>query len=70
MWEAEHGDGNAERERFVAEILPKLVDIPLSRIVEATGFSLRYAALVRDGEYVPHPVHHVSLDLLVREPQK
>ena len=29
-WEALHGDGQAERERFVREIQPKLVNIPLT----------------------------------------
>lgn len=49
-WEAENGNGQAERRRFVVEILAKLADIPLSRIIEATGFSLRYAPLIRSGQ--------------------
>jgi hypothetical protein len=56
-WEAVHGDGRTEREHFIREIQPKLAGIPLRRIANTTGFSLRYASLVRDGEYVPHPVH-------------
>jgi hypothetical protein len=56
-WEARHGDGQAEREDSIREIQPKLVGIPLRRIAEVTGFSLRYAALVHDGEYALHPVH-------------
>ncbi len=66
-WEAVHGDGKAERERFVREIQPKLVGIPLSRIVDATGFSVRYASLIRSGEYVPHPVHYLALNGLVTD---
>ena len=34
-------------------------------IVRATGFSPRYASLVRRGLYVPHPVHHEALARLL-----
>lgn len=54
-WEAEHGDGQAERERFVSVIQPKLVTLSLLQIVTVTGFSLRYASLIRGGGIVPHP---------------
>ena len=64
-WGAVHGDGQAERERFVREIQPRLAGIPLSRTVEATGFSVRYASLIRSGEYVPHPVHYCNLVRLI-----
>jgi hypothetical protein len=64
-WEAIHGDGKSEREQFIREIQPKLAGIPLRRIADATGFSLRYASLVRDGAYVPHPVHYQALLKLV-----
>jgi hypothetical protein len=64
-WEAFHRDGQAEREHFIREIPPKLAGISLRRIAEATGFSLRYASLVRDGEYVPHPVHYPAIAHLV-----
>ena len=63
-WEAEHGDGQEERERFVREIQPKLAGV-FSRICEATGFSPRYASLIRSGKYVPHPVHYKPLSLLM-----
>ena len=65
-WDAVHGDGQAERERFVREIQPRLVGIPLSRIVEATGFSVRYASLIRSEAYVPHPVHFLALEQLIK----
>jgi hypothetical protein len=66
-WEAVHGDGKAERERFIREIQPKLSGIPLSRIVEATGFSVRYASLIRSSAYVPHPVHYSEIEAVTRE---
>ena len=56
--EALYGGGADKRERFKKEILPGLKGIPLSRIVEATGLSLRYASLIRQGEYIPHPVQY------------
>jgi hypothetical protein len=33
--------------------------------MEATGFSRRYASMVRRGLYTPHPVHYVALVDLV-----
>ena len=64
--EAKHDDGKIERERFGRKIQPKLTGISLSQIVEATGFSVRYASLVRSREYVPHPVHYGSIETLAR----
>ena len=66
-WEAVHGDGVKERKSFVRDILPRLRDVPLSKIVRATGFSKRYASLVRRGEYIPHPMHYDKLVTLVKE---
>lgn len=42
---------------FRREILPLIRDVPLSRLVEATGLSLRYCSMIRRGERVPHPRH-------------
>ncbi len=64
-WEAVHGDGKTERERFVRGIQPRLAGIPLSRIVAATGFSVRYASLIRSGEYVTHPVNQAAIRELI-----
>ncbi len=66
-WEAEHGDGMAERMRFKAEILPKLADVSINRIKAATGLSLRYCSLVRRGMCVPHPVHYRTLESLLEQ---
>jgi len=57
-------DVDEEKERFRRDILPLLQGIPLSRIIEATGFSRRYASLARRGLYTPHPVHFDRLALL------
>ncbi len=57
-------DVNEEKERFKRDILPRLQDVPLSRIMKATGFSRRYASLARRGLYTPHPVHNDALATL------
>jgi hypothetical protein len=42
---------------FRREILPLIQDVPLSRLQQATGLSLRYVSLIRRGEKTPHPRH-------------
>lgn len=66
-WDAEHGDSSAERERFAAEILPKLTDMPLKRIIEATGLSLRYVWMPKKGQYVLRPVDYAGLQAVVAD---
>jgi hypothetical protein len=58
-------DVDQEKERFKRDILPRLQDVPLSRIMKATGFSRRYASMARRGLYTPHPVHYDALATLV-----
>jgi len=58
-------DIDQEKPRFKRDILPRLQDVPLSRIMKATGFSRRYASLARRGLYTPHPVHYDALATLV-----
>ena len=58
-------DVSEERARFVTEIQPKLARTTVRQIMNATGLSLRYALLIRDGRYVPHPVHYKVLAELV-----
>ena len=64
-WEKLGLSMEAERERFVHDILPRLGKLSIMEIVKATGFSPRYASLVRRGAYVPHPAHYVALARLV-----
>ena len=63
-WEAVHGNGYQERGRFVKEILPALKEIPLTKIMAATGLSKRYASMIRRGLDIPHPMHNESLERL------
>jgi len=65
IWKALGLDVNQEKERFKRDILPRIQDVPLSRIMKATGFSRRYASLARRGLYTPHPVHYDALATLV-----
>jgi len=46
---------------FKREILPLIEEVPLSRLVKATGLSLRYVSQIRRGERVPHPRHWQAL---------
>jgi hypothetical protein len=46
---------------FQRDILPHIQEVPLSRLVKATGLSLRYCSQIRRGEKVPHPRHWEAL---------
>jgi len=67
QWEAIHGDGKEEREIYVKEILPTLKTVELSRIRKITGFSKRYAWMIQQGTYIPHPVHYQKLIKLIHD---
>jgi hypothetical protein len=43
-------------------------NVPLSRLVKATGLSLRYVSQIRRGEKVPHPRHWQALGQAVEGP--
>jgi CRISPR-associated endonuclease Cas1 len=55
-WEKKYGK-LTDLSAFARDILPEIQRIPLSRLVKATGLSLRYCSQVRRGEKVPHPRH-------------
>jgi hypothetical protein len=65
-WKAAHGDSQERKERFARDVVPLLANPPIAMIIKATGFSPRYASLVRKGEYMPHPVHYSTLARLAR----
>jgi len=46
---------------FEREVLPLIQEVPLSRLVRATGLSLRYCSQIRRGEKTPHPRHWQAL---------
>lgn len=48
-------------EVFTRDVLPRLQGIPLRVIMEATGLSKRYCALIRLGQQVPHCRHWAAL---------
>jgi hypothetical protein len=62
-WEGEKGD----EEMYRHDILPGLSTVPLARIMAATGLSLRYCALIRRGERIPHPRFWEALRRLIGE---
>jgi hypothetical protein len=65
-WEGQHL--RPDPEVFRREILPLLRTIPIRRIAREVGISLRYASLIRRGEYVPHPRWWEKLRVLGKSP--
>jgi CRISPR-associated endonuclease Cas1 len=59
-WEQQYGK-LVDLSAFAREVLPLIREVPLSRLVRATGLSLRYCSQIRRGEKVPHPRHWEAL---------
>jgi CRISPR-associated endonuclease Cas1 len=59
-WNREHRD-TADPEGFRREILPSLLDVPLRRLMAATGLSNAYCSQIRRGLVTPHPRHWEGL---------
>ena len=62
-WEREHaaaGDPVAP-DAFTRDILPRLRNVPLRVMAEATGLSEGYCSLIRRGQMVPHRRHWATL---------
>jgi hypothetical protein len=55
-WDEQHGK-LVDLSAFQRDILPLIQGVPLSRLQQATGLSLRYVPLIRRGERTPHPRH-------------
>jgi len=47
----------ADPEWFTREILPGIQTISIRQLAAATDLSLRYCALIRNGERIPQPRH-------------
>jgi CRISPR-associated endonuclease Cas1 len=56
-WDREHHGATFDAAAFAREMLPRLAQVPLSRIVDATGLSVSAASRVRRGLLRPHPRH-------------
>lgn len=67
LWDRENPEADRDPETFRREVLPGLAGVPLRRMVEATGLSLRHCSRIRRGEAVPHPRHWETLRGLSRE---
>jgi hypothetical protein len=59
-WQSPEHDGDAELD-FQRDIWPKLQQVSLKALMQATGLSLRYCWLIRRGERTPHPRHWAAL---------
>jgi hypothetical protein len=68
-WDEQHGK-LVDLSAFQRDILPLIQEIPLSRLQQATGLSLRYVSLIRRGERTPHPRHWEAFSRLrARDPR-
>jgi CRISPR-associated endonuclease Cas1 len=63
-WESTHPGDRPDPETFRREILPGLQALPLSKLVEVTGLSVRHCSRIRRGISIPHPRHWPSLRTL------
>lgn len=53
-----------ERRRFVVEIMPKLHALTVTQVAKGVGISRRYASLIKQGQYIPHPCLYVRFERL------
>ncbi len=60
-WERQHGSGDPARWQ---RLRPRLDDIPLTALREATGYSLRHCSRFRAGLVIPHPRVWAALERL------
>jgi hypothetical protein len=58
---AEQGSAPTDPDHFRREILPVIQTVPLRALAAASGLSLRYCALIRSGQRVPHARHWPQL---------
>jgi hypothetical protein len=63
-WERLHTSQDLQLD-FLQDIQPALQCSPLSKIMDATGLSLRYSSLIRRGLKIPHRRHWAKLAQLV-----
>jgi CRISPR-associated endonuclease Cas1 len=64
-WDERHGQ-LVDLSAFQRDILPHIQNVPLSRLQQATGLSLRYVSLIRRGERTPHPRHWSGFSAVAR----
>jgi hypothetical protein len=60
-WERSNSNAHQDLD-FTRDIFPRIQALPLSSIMEATGLSLRYCALIRRGLREPHHRHWDALN--------
>lgn len=63
----ERGTKEVDPQQFRTSIAPMLEQHSVREIVAMTGLSLRYSALIRKGERIPHPRHWQALARLVAQ---
>jgi len=64
-WAANGTPSTLTREELTTSVLPRLKDIGLRQIQEATGLSTAGCSMIRSGKRTPHPRHWAALAALV-----
>jgi CRISPR-associated endonuclease Cas1 len=59
-WNERH-DGRHDPQSFSVEIAPRLREVPIESLVQATGLSQHYCSLIRLGKRIPHQRHWQAL---------
>jgi CRISPR-associated endonuclease Cas1 len=67
-WDAGGGQPVIAEQQFHEEVLPRLTELPLSKIERATGLSNSACSRIRSGRMTPHPRHWDKLARLVGSP--
>jgi hypothetical protein len=60
-WEASAAQPTVTEQQFFEEVLPRLIEVPLSKIERATGLSNSSCSRIRSGRMTPHPRHWDAL---------
>jgi hypothetical protein len=66
-WEATGAHWAINEQQLYEEVMPRLAEVPLSKIERATGLSNSACSRIRSGRMTPHPRHWDTLAELAAE---
>jgi CRISPR-associated endonuclease Cas1 len=64
-WAASGAPATITREELMTSVVPRLKDITIRQLQEATGLSASGCSMIRNGKRTPHPRHWAALAALV-----
>ena len=67
-WDAGGGHSAITEQQLYEEVLPRLAEVPLSKLERATGLSNSSCSRIRSGKMTPHPRHWDTLAKLAGAP--